>query len=70
MLSPATFLSGRSGADTYVFGRGYGQDTIDENGNTTGTPVTDVVTFKAGLAPADLQLSRAGDDLVITATGG
>jgi len=63
------FLSGRLGQDTYIFGRGYGQDTIDENGNTTGTPVADVVTFKTGLASVDVQLSRSGNDLVIAVAG-
>ena len=51
-------LFGGYGADTYIFGRGYHHDTIEENGDTGGTPVIDKVAFKAGLAPSDLQLSR------------
>ncbi|MEA2879899.1 MAG: hypothetical protein QOF14_5095, partial [Hyphomicrobiales bacterium] len=61
------FLSGRFGTDTYVFGRGYGQDTIEENGDTSA--VVDKVTFKTGLAPADVQVSRSGNNAVLTIAG-
>ncbi|HEX8665517.1 MAG TPA: calcium-binding protein [Beijerinckiaceae bacterium] len=64
-------LSGLFGEDTYVFGRGSGQDTIDENGNSTvfADSWIDKVSFKSGVAPADLGLSRSGNDLVVTIAG-
>lgn len=41
-------LNGAAGADTYLFGRGYGQDTVQDNDATAG--VTDQVQFAAGIA--------------------
>ena len=47
-------LNGGAGNNTYVFGRGYGIDTIIENYNTG----TDTLSFKAGINPSDIILWR------------
>ncbi len=57
-------LKGGSGADTYLFGRGYGQDRIEESGG-----LSDQVVFKEGIEPEDLTLTRIGKDLVIAIAG-
>jgi Ca2+-binding RTX toxin-like protein len=54
-------LDGGTAADTYVFGRGYGQDTVRDNDATTG--VRDRIQFGTGIAQADLRYSRVGNNL-------
>jgi Ca2+-binding RTX toxin-like protein len=61
-------LRGLDGADTYVFGRSYGQDTVQDNGNGW-SDVVDKITFRSGIVSTDLQLSRLGNDLVIKIVG-
>jgi Ca2+-binding RTX toxin-like protein len=58
-------LQGGSGADTYLFARGDGQDIIDESGYDT-----DTIRFGAGIAAADVAVSRSGVDLVFAVAGG
>src|SRR5262249_3775833 len=60
-------MSGRRGDDTYVFGRGYGQDTIDEEGADSGA--ADRVQFKPGVAVSDVAFTRSGNNLVIKING-
>ncbi|WP_269633963.1 calcium-binding protein [Pelomonas sp. BJYL3] len=57
-------LMGGAGADTYRFGLGYGLDTIQENDSTAG--VKDIVAFANGVAKADVQFTRSGNDLVVS----
>jgi len=61
-------LNGNSSGDTFVFGRGYGQDTVvpSSNWSTDGA-----LTFKAGIAPGDLVFSRVGttNDLLVSVRG-
>lgn len=52
-------LYGDSGNDTYVFGRGYGNDTIQDYSGGNGD--SDVVTFLAGVAPSDVIVKRVYD---------
>jgi Ca2+-binding RTX toxin-like protein len=56
-------LQGGDGNDTYVFGLGYGADTIVD------TDDVDKVVFGPGIDPDDVILSRAGNDLVLSVTG-
>jgi hypothetical protein len=76
------WLEGRDGNDTYVFGRGYGTDTILDDSSFGDSraqaaeeeppATTDVVEFGADIAPEDLELSRGGDnfnDLIIRIIG-
>ena len=60
-------MQGNLGSDVFVFARGGGQDTIQENGDVTGA--TDVIRFSPGVAPDDVRLERNADHLVITING-
>jgi Ca2+-binding RTX toxin-like protein len=67
-------LVGGYGSDTYLFGRGDGQDTINNDGNSYGTPdplttKLDVLRFKEGVAASDVSLARIGADLVLKING-
>jgi Ca2+-binding RTX toxin-like protein len=58
-------LEGGDGADTYVFGRGYGHDEIIETLTNGNLSEFDTVALGEGIAPADVTLTRDGQDLVI-----
>jgi Ca2+-binding RTX toxin-like protein len=63
-------LDGGYGADTFVFGRGYGLDTINNSaGSLFGPAASAVVNFKADIAPTDIHWSFAGDDLIAQVIG-
>jgi Ca2+-binding RTX toxin-like protein len=55
------YLAGTTGDATYVFGHGYGHDTIDAHGGT--------VTFNADVSLSDITWSKIGTDLVIKLNG-
>ncbi|WP_139020563.1 calcium-binding protein [Bradyrhizobium sp. ORS 285] len=57
-------LQGGGGSDTYVFGRGYGADTISDSGDGA-----DRVLFKPDVAPADLRLETDGTNIVVRLAG-
>lgn len=52
-----------NGNDTYIFGRGYGHDTIIDGDNTQNS---DTLKFIADVAPSDIAVSRTNDDLILT----
>ncbi|MCS6297679.1 MAG: hypothetical protein H8K09_15700 [Nitrospira sp.] len=52
------FLEGNSGNDLYVFGRGYGQDAIDEQG---GSADIDTLQLIDGITPDDITLQATPD---------
>lgn len=54
-------LDGGAAADTYLFGRGWGVDTVRDNDSTAG--VKDLIQFGTGIAQADLRYSRVGNNL-------
>lgn len=56
-----------TGNDTYLFGVGDGQDTLYDNDTTVGN--LDNLTFKAGVSPANVQVSRSGVDLLLKING-
>jgi Ca2+-binding RTX toxin-like protein len=56
-----------AGSDTYLFGRGDGQDTLRDVDTTAG--VVDRLVFKAGVAPADVQVLSSGDHLILKIAG-
>lgn len=63
-------LKGGYGNDTYIFDRGYGHDTIDDNDvYAYQTSLADRVLFKTGLSAGDLRFARSADDLVISIAG-
>ncbi len=60
------FLEGWSGNDTYVFGRGYGQDYIDEQGDSSDI---DTLQLVDGITPGDVTLHATpdfGGDAILT----
>lgn len=64
-------LEGGDNADTYIFGLGYGQDVIFDEGAivTHYEHQQDAVEFGAGIEAGDLSLSRSGRDLVVSIAG-
>ena len=56
-------LDGGTGNDTYLFGQGDGQDVLSSYDGTAGKQ--DLVQFKAGVAAADVAVSRWGDSLTL-----
>jgi hypothetical protein len=60
-------LKGGQGSDIYLFGRGSGQDVIEDL-DTVGLD-TDTVFVGADIAPADLAISRAGDFIALAING-
>lgn len=63
-------LRGGYGNNTYLFGKGDGQDTI--SGGEFSGDVNDrlnTLEFKSGISPADVQLSRKGSDMIVTIAG-
>ncbi|MEY4765486.1 MAG: hypothetical protein RI907_2159, partial [Pseudomonadota bacterium] len=62
-------LFGNEGADTYVFGRGMGQDIIDNFDQNQLGVNPDRILFNVGVAPQDVSLQRVGDDLILSING-
>ncbi len=63
------FLEGSSGHDTYIFGRGYGDDFIDEQGNFADV---DTIRLTEGIIPGDVTLRAMpdnGSDIVLLLNG-
>jgi trimeric autotransporter adhesin len=60
-------LIGGSEADAYLFGRGWGVDTVQENDSTLG--VVDFVKFNSGIAKADVQFLQVGNNLEVLLRG-
>jgi Ca2+-binding RTX toxin-like protein len=54
-------LAGGAGSDTYVFGRGYGTDLVQDNDATAGN--TDVAQFLGGIAADQIWLRHVGNNL-------
>ncbi|MCP3046342.1 hemolysin [Xanthomonas euvesicatoria pv. allii] len=56
-------ISGGKAGDTYVFGKGYGIQAIQDHGGT------DRIIFNADLSPSDFTLYKLGDDLQMYVEG-
>ncbi|WP_281365888.1 calcium-binding protein, partial [Paenibacillus phytohabitans] len=61
------YLDGGIGNDTYIFGKGYGSDTIIDSDSTEGN--YDRVLFNAGLLPSEITIVRNGTNLELVVTG-
>jgi Ca2+-binding RTX toxin-like protein len=59
-------LNGGAGNDSYLFNRGYGQDTVSDNDATAGNQDT----ASMGVNPLDLVFTRSGNNLVMSLHGG
>ena len=57
-------VNGGGGNDTFLFGRGEGQDLVQDNGGTA-----DKILYDAGINPLDLVISRQANDLRLTIHG-
>jgi Ca2+-binding RTX toxin-like protein len=57
-------VNGGSGNDTYLFGRGEGQDLVQDSGGSA-----DRVAYDAGINPLDLVISRQANDLRLSIHG-
>jgi Ca2+-binding RTX toxin-like protein len=53
------YLAGKSGPDTYIFGRGYGIDTIADSGDSIFATPVDRIQFNNTVASTDIVISRA-----------
>jgi Ca2+-binding RTX toxin-like protein len=63
------YLSGGMGADTYVFAKGSGQDTIyNYDDDAVGTNA-DTILLGAGITTTGVTLTRQADDLIISLNG-
>lgn len=62
-------LRGGDGSDTYVFGRGYGHDSIFESVDYVLLGDDDQVVFNADVSQADLLYTRDGDNLIVRIAG-
>jgi len=60
-------LNGGAGNDTYRFGKGSGHDTVDSYDTTTGK--FDVLQFDETVDPAEIAVTRSGNDLVLAIVG-
>jgi Ca2+-binding RTX toxin-like protein len=56
-------------ADTYVFNVGDGKDAVTEYGYPNSSSYYDTLRFGPGILPANVTLSRVGDDLVFQVNG-
>lgn len=56
-------LYGDAGNDTYVFDQDWGGDEVSDSGGVN------VITFGAGIAPADIAVSVVGDNLILKRRG-
>ncbi len=63
------YLSGGMGADTYVFGKGSGQDTVYNYDNDAVGTNADTILLGAGITTSGVALTRQFDDLIITLLG-
>ncbi|MDX2157687.1 MAG: calcium-binding protein [Hyphomicrobiaceae bacterium] len=65
------YLSGGDDGDTYVFGAGFGHDTIDDLQTNILTSASDTVLFGAGIGVGDVTFQRDGTtkDLLVTVQG-
>lgn len=59
------FLEGDNGADTYLFGRNSGQDTIYNFDNDSLNSNADRILLGVGIAESEITLSQDGQDLII-----
>ena len=63
------YLVGDAGADTYLFGKGSGNDTLVNTDNDALGKNADTVKFGMGITAANLQVIRDSEDLLLKLIG-
>jgi len=63
-------LEGMDGSDTYRFGVGGGHDTVIETLTDGRTSEFDTLSFKDGVLPSDVTVTRDGQDAIFTLSSG
>ncbi|MEX5575622.1 calcium-binding protein [Pseudomonas lijiangensis] len=58
------YLYGGESSDTYLFSRGWGQDSINNYDSSTGK--VDAIEFAADILPTDIIITRSGNDLLLS----
>lgn len=68
----ADVLYGGNGRDVYIYGRGYGVDTIinQRSDFARGDATADIIRLKSGVDEEDVAIFRNGDDLILKLDGG
>lgn len=61
------YPASQNGNDTYLFGRGFGQDTVIDRDGAAGN--IDTVQMTPDIAPTDVLLNRSGEDLILAING-
>jgi len=61
------FLQGGEGSDTYLFDRGWGQDSINNYDSSIGK--LDTIQFAAGILATDIAITRDSDNLILSMAG-
>ncbi|MDN6870642.1 calcium-binding protein [Aeromonas caviae] len=61
------YLSGGDGCDTYLFGRGYGNDSINEWEDSENKH--DIVRFLNNVSPEDIEVTENEDSLILAIRG-
>ncbi|HJU05549.1 MAG TPA: calcium-binding protein, partial [Nitrospiraceae bacterium] len=62
-------LKGGNGNDTFIFGRGYGEDIIDESDDFGFSPIN-TIRMGADILPTDLTVLRGADGFALDVRGG
>jgi Ca2+-binding RTX toxin-like protein len=58
-------LNGGAGNDTYLFGLGYGVDTIIESSQTSGEIGGNIIQLGAGITAGDIRFTSTGNNLLV-----
>lgn len=58
------WLYGGAGGDTYVFGRGYGHDEVNDYQTSSGE--VDTILIKSGIRPSDVEVTRDPNHLYLS----
>src|SRR5450830_1649362 len=63
------YLSGGAGADVYLFGKGSGQETINNYDSDAPGTNADTIQLGAGITAASVTVKRSGEDLILSIAG-
>jgi hypothetical protein len=64
-----TALEGNDGADTYIFGRDYGKDRVNDFGFTFNDQEINTIELLSGITTSDVRLTRMNTELHLSIIG-